>query len=304
MPELPEVESLVRGIRSELVGKSFADVVFYRDDIREKIPKIRLKQILVDQKIKQVFRRGKYLLVGTDHGFLGVHLGMSGRLVKAANHEKLPAHTHAVFEISPSVQFRFVDPRRFGRLFSIENHELYTHPFLAKLGIEPLENVQTLACHLYQKSRGRMQPIKNFIMDSSVVVGVGNIYASEALWLARIHPEQKSRSLSEEDYLELAHAISEVLIKAIAAGGTTFRDYRDKDGKPGYFQNKLAVYGKNTKPCPRCMRKICRAVHCGRSTFYCSFCQNKKKARTVKNSRQVKAPHKNYKKILKILLKL
>lgn len=292
MPELPEVESLVRGIRPELIGKSFADVVFYRDDIREKIPKVRLKQILVDQKIKQVLRRGKYLLVGTDHGFLGVHLGMSGRLLKASNLEKLPTHTHAVFEISPNVQFRFVDPRRFGRLFSIENHELHTHPFLAKLGIEPLEDVENLASHLYRKSRARIQPIKNLIMDSSVVVGVGNIYASEALWLAQIHPEQKSRSLSAEEFRKLALAISEVLTKAIAAGGTTFRDYRDKDGKPGYFQNKLAVYGKNTKPCPRCTHEICRAVHCGRSTFYCPFCQNKKKARTVKNSRQVKAHHK------------
>ena len=292
MPELPEVESLVRGIRSDLVGKSFADVVFYRDDIREKIPKSRLKQILINQKIKQVIRRGKYLLVGTDHGFLGIHLGMSGRFVKASTCETLAAHTHAVFEIQPNIQFRFVDPRRFGRLFSIENNELTSHPFLAKLGMEPLEDVNKLARHLYQQSRSKKQPIKNFIMDSSIIVGVGNIYASEALWLAQIHPEEKSRSLSEEDCSHLAFAIAKVLTNAIAAGGTTFRDYRDKDGKPGYFQNKLAVYGKNTKPCPRCSHQITRAVHCGRSTFYCLFCQNKKRARTRKNSGQVRALHK------------
>lgn len=287
MPELPEVESLARGIRSELLGKSFSTINFLRPDIREKIPQLRLKEILINQKINDVFRRGKYLLIETTKGFLALHLGMSGRLVKASSADQIAAHTHAIFEIYPHFQFRFIDPRRFGRIFSVEKHELKTHPFLAKLGLEPLENQGELARHLYLKSRKKKQPIKNFLMDSTVVVGVGNIYASEALWLARIHPEQKANSLSEPSYQTLASSISQVLSQAIAAGGTTFRDYRDKDGKPGYFQNNLAVYGKSSKPCPRCSRAIRRAVHCGRSTFYCPFCQNKKRSPIIKKSRHL-----------------
>ncbi len=276
MPELPEVESLVRGIRTDLIGRSFSKIEFYRKDLREKIPQKRLRQILLGQTIHDVFRRGKYFLIGTDQGFLGVHLGMSGRFVKSDPTQPLLTHTHACFEINSETQFRYIDPRRFGRMFSVEKNQTSDHPFLAGLGVEPLDKSIDLAKYLYEKSRTRKQPIKNFLMDSSVVVGIGNIYASEALWLSKIHPEQPANSISLNEFSKVSDAARDVLNQAIAAGGTTFRDYRDKDGKPGYFQQNLSVYGKVTKPCTRCGGEVLRLTLAGRSTFFCSLCQKLK----------------------------
>jgi formamidopyrimidine-DNA glycosylase len=276
LPELPEVESLVRGIRTDLIGRSFSKIEFYRKDLREKIPQKRLRQILLGETIHEVVRRGKYFLIGTNQGFLGVHLGMSGRFVKSDSIQPQLAHTHACFEINSDTQFRYIDPRRFGRLFSIEKNETNDHPFLASLGVEPLDKTIDLAKYLFQKSRTRKQPIKNFLMDSSVVVGIGNIYASEALWLSKIHPEQPANTMSLNDFSKVSDAAREVLNLAIEAGGTTFRDYRDKDGNPGYFQKNLSVYGKVTKPCMRCGGEVLRLTLAGRSTFFCSFCQKLK----------------------------
>jgi formamidopyrimidine-DNA glycosylase len=215
-------------------------------------------------------------MIGTDRGFLGVHLGMSGRFVKSDSTEPRQPHTHACFEINSETQFRYIDARRFGRLFSIEKNETNNHPFLAGLGVEPLDKTIDLSAYLFQKSRTRKQPIKNFLMDSSVVVGIGNIYASEALWLSQIHPEQPANTISRNDFSKVADAARHVLNQAIAAGGTTFRDYRDKDGNPGYFQKNLSVYGKVTKPCIRCGGEVLRLMLAGRSTFYCSLCQKLK----------------------------
>lgn len=276
MPELPEVESLVRGLRTDLIGRAFAKIEFYRKDLREEIPQKRLRQILLGHTINEVTRRGKYFLIGTREGFLGVHLGMSGRFVKCDSTQALLAHTHACFEINSEIQFRYIDPRRFGRLFSIEKNKADDHPFLACLGVEPLDKTIDLAKYLFQKSRSRKQPIKNFLMDSAIVVGIGNIYASEALWLAKIHPEQPANTISLRDFSKVSNAARDVLNQAITAGGTTFRDYRDKDGNPGYFQKNLSVYGKVTKPCIRCGSDVLRLVLAGRSTFFCSFCQKLK----------------------------
>ena len=276
MPELPEVESLVVGIRPELLGRSIVKVVFYRPDIREKIPQKRIRQILLNKEIITVLRRGKYVFVGTAEGYLGIHLGMSGRFLESSADAPLAPHTHALFEINSGMQFRFVDPRRFGRLFSVEKDELAYHPFLSKLGVEPLDATTKLSDHLFTSSRRRSQAIKNFLMDSHVVVGVGNIYASESLWHAQIHPEKRACDLSLLQYERLSEAIIRVLREAIRAGGTTLRDYRDKDGNPGYFQQNLAVYAKVTKPCLRCSTPIVKTTSAGRSTFFCPFCQNTK----------------------------
>lgn len=273
MPELPEVESLVRGVRDVLIGKHIANVSFLRPDIREIIPAERLREILSGKKVIDVTRRGKYMLIHTNEGALGVHLGMSGRFVAIDNTEPLQPHTHALFDVEKKLQFRFIDPRRFGRLFSVEKNEILSHPFLAKLGVEPLEEKIDLARHLYGASRTRSQAVKVFLMDSSVVVGVGNIYASESLWRAKINPQTPAKSLSLSDYRKMVGHIRAVLMEAINAGGTTLRDYRDKDGKPGYFQTNLSVYGKESMPCPRCRAEICRMTQAARSTFFCSVCQ-------------------------------
>ncbi len=273
MPELPEVESLVRGVRDALLGKRIANLVFYRPDIREPIPTKRLTEILRGKQVNDVVRRGKYMLIHTREGALGVHLGMSGRFVVSRQSDEMAPHTHAVFQVEDGMEFRFVDPRRFGRLFSVELSETTTHPFLSRLGVEPLDDDFDLARHLFDASRSRKQCVKVFLMDSEVVVGVGNIYASESLWRAKINPQTPSKSLQLREFKNLARHIRSVLSEAIDAGGTTLRDYRDKDGNPGYFQTNLAVYGKESKPCPRCRTTLCRMTQAGRSTFFCPFCQ-------------------------------
>jgi formamidopyrimidine-DNA glycosylase len=213
------------------------------------------------------------MLIHTKMGCLGVHLGMSGRFVAAEKAEPLAPHTHALFDIEKSLQFRFIDPRRFGRLFSLEKNEILSHPFLIKLGVEPLEEKTDLGRHLFDASRSRSQAIKVFLMDSEVVVGVGNIYASESLWRAKINPQMPAKTLGLSHYRKLAAQIRSVLNDAIDAGGTTLRDYRDKDGKPGYFQTNLAVYGKESMPCPRCQTTVSRITQAARSTFFCPLCQ-------------------------------
>lgn len=273
VPELPEVENLVRGVREELLGRSFKALSFLRPDLREPIPAGRLREILVGRKVLDVTRRGKYMLIHTDKGALGVHLGMSGRFLAALKADKLLPHTHAIFEMDSQKQYRFIDPRRFGRLFSVERSEIHTHPFLAKLGIEPLKDGIDLGQHLFAESRRRKQAVKIFLMDGEVVVGVGNIYASESLWRAKIHPERRAHELKRSEYQRLGREIVNVLTDAIHAGGTTFRDYRDKDGNPGYFQTKLAVYGRDTKDCWRCASKIIKVTQAARSTYFCPVCQ-------------------------------
>jgi formamidopyrimidine-DNA glycosylase len=273
VPELPEVESLVRGVREELVGKRFADVSFSRPDIREVIPAARIKEILVGEAVTEVTRRGKYMLIHTGKGALGVHLGMSGRFVGSPKNEPLASHTHARFEVKEGLEYRFIDPRRFGRLFSVERNEISTHPFLAKLGVEPLETGVNLRGVLLEASRKRRQAIKVFLMDSEIVVGVGNIYASEVLWRAKVNPHIPANEIPVKKFTEISRQIIDVLSDAINAGGTTFRDYRDKDGNPGYFQVNLGVYGRAAKPCSRCGSMIVKTTQAARSTYHCPVCQ-------------------------------
>lgn len=273
MPELPEVETLVRGVRDNLVNKCFNELDFFRRDIRELIPVRALKNILIDQKILAVTRRGKYMLIQTNKGALGVHLGMTGRFVAAAKKDKIAPHTHAIFRVNSKLEYRFIDARRFGRLFDINPGCIDQHPYLAQLGVEPLMQKGDLGRHLFDSSRRRSQGVKVFLMDHMVVVGVGNIYASETLWRARIHPEKKAKDLTLVEYEVIALQIVNVLEEAILAGGTTFRDYRNQDDKPGQFQMNLAVYGCEAKPCIKCESLIEKVTQSGRSTFFCPRCQ-------------------------------
>jgi formamidopyrimidine-DNA glycosylase len=278
MPELPEVESLTSQVRSNALGLKFSKIDFYRADIREKMDQKSLIEVTAHQKITNVVRRGKYMLMATSKGAVGIHLGMSGKFVIESKKSPQRKHTHVVFELkSPtqSIYYHFIDPRRFGRVFHLSKQEFenLNHPFLADLGIEPLDLSQNLATHLFDKSRTRKVPIKNFVMDSHVVVGVGNIYAAESLWRAKIDPTRSANGLSKKEFQAIAKEIKFILQRAIDAGGTTFRDYRNGNNEPGSFQTKLAVYDQEGLPCPKCKTLVVRIIQGGRSTFYCQNCQ-------------------------------
>lgn len=270
MPELPEVETTRRGIEPHILHRTVTRVT-----VRE--PRLRwpvtpgLEQILLGQTIQQVRRRAKYLLVETGQGTLLIHLGMSGslRILK----QPLPPqkHDHIDIQLDTGDLLRYTDPRRFGAMLWLTEAPA-DHPLLRELGPEPLSEALT-GDYLFQKSRGRNVPIKSFIMDSHVVVGVGNIYANEALFMSGIHPQRDAGRISRERYQVLAEQIKLVLARSIEQGGTTLRDFVGGDGKPGYFQQTLQVYGRGGEPCRTC-GEILREIRLGqRSTVYCGHCQ-------------------------------
>ncbi len=270
MPELPEVETTRRGITPHLQDQRIGRVNIRNPRLRWPIP-AELPQLLKGRKVLQIERRGKYLLLRFHHGHLLIHLGMSGSL--RVLESGLPADKHDHFELclGNGLCLRLRDPRRFGAvLWTSDAPE--QHPLLASLGPEPLGD-DFDGDHLYQQGRTRRSAIKNLIMDSHVVVGVGNIYANESLFLAGILPTRASNRISAKRYGVLADAIKEVLTAAIAQGGTTLRDFRREDGRPGYFAQQLRVYGRETEHCPRCEAPIRSRVIGQRSSFFCSRCQ-------------------------------
>jgi len=269
MPELPEVETILRGIKPALLGKTLQKVIIRRPNLRWEIPISDLHK-LAGHKIIGIERRAKYLLIKINKGTLIIHLGMSGCL---RLYEELPSaqkHDHVDF-IFNSINLRYTDPRRFGAILwtdlSPENHSL-----LKNLGPEPLDkkfNAEYLMRHTHNKKAA----IKNIIMDSQIVVGVGNIYATEALFIAHIHPNMPSNQLILSQAKMLCRSIKAVLRKAIIAGGTTLKDFMSTAGKPGYFRHRLLVYGRENQPCVRCGNTLKKLIIGQRSTVYCSHCQ-------------------------------
>ncbi len=276
MPELPEVETITRSLSETIVGATLSGLVFHRKDLREELPKKTLTEVLSGEEILSVFRRSKYILIETNKGFALIHLGMTGNVFFETFREPKRPHTHVVFEFLDKGGARFfihyVDPRRFGRMGAQLGKTWQSHPYLTGLGVEPLEEKQ-LGAYLYQLSRNRNLPVKNFIMDSRIVVGVGNIYACEALFKAHIRPTKKSGSISRQKYDLLSEAIKKTLRAAIKAGGTTIRDFRSSEGNPGYFSQSLNVYGRKDKPCLKCGAIIRMTRMSGRSSFFCAVCQ-------------------------------
>ncbi len=270
MPELPEVETVCRGIAPHIIGKTIQELILRTAKLRLPLDP-HLCRIMPGQTIAAVSRRAKYLLLETDQGGLLVHLGMTGvlRILPAGTTENKHDHIDLIF--TDSTCLRLTDPRRFG-IFVYSPGTLRDHPLLKNLGPEPL-NDSFSGEMLYRLSRGKSQPIKVFIMDQRVVVGVGNIYANEALFRAGIHPARAAGRIGRLRYQRLVLAIKEVLRAAIEAGGTTISDFADSEGRPGYFRQELLVYGRSSGPCRYCGRTIhsCRIGQ--RSTFYCSSCQ-------------------------------
>nr|WP_288500703.1 bifunctional DNA-formamidopyrimidine glycosylase/DNA-(apurinic or apyrimidinic site) lyase [uncultured Pseudomonas sp.] len=269
MPELPEVETTRRGIAPHLIGQRVSRVIVRERRLRWSIPE-DLDVRLSGQRIEAVDRRAKYLLIEAEVGTLISHLGMSGnlRLVEAG----LPAakHEHVDIELESGLALRYTDPRRFGALLWSElplEHEL-----LVRLGPEPLTELFD-GERLYQLSRGKAVAVKPFIMDNAVVVGVGNIYATEALFAAGIDPRRAAGTVSRARYVRLAQEIKRVLAHAIERGGTTLRDFIGGDGQPGYFQQELYAYGRGGEFCKVCGNTL-REVKLGqRASVYCPKCQ-------------------------------
>ena len=270
MPELPEVETTRRGIERHVAGRTITRVVVRDARLRWKVP-TRLVRDLAGETVHAVQRRAKYLLLRTGRGTIILHLGMSGsvRILPAATPPG--PHDHVDLVLDNDACVRLTDPRRFGTLLWTRE-DLYRHPLLRHLGPEPLGEAFD-GDYLYARARGRRVAVKQFLMDSRIVAGLGNIYANEALFLAGIHPLRAAGRISRERYARLAQAIRQVLNEAIAQGGTTLRDFTASDGRPGYFQLHLRVYGRDGEPCPRCGRAL-RGVRQGqRSSFLCGHCQ-------------------------------
>jgi len=270
MPELPEVETTRRGIEPHISHHTIKDIVIRQHALRWPVPK-QLGKNARGQQIQSVERRGKYLLLKLDHGTIIIHLGMSGSLRICTPQAGIRKHDHVDFIFSDDKILRFHDPRRFGAvLWSPGDPE--KHKLLLSLGPEPLEDSFN-SNYLFEHSRKRTASIKSLIMNSHVVVGVGNIYACESLFLAGINPRRKAGSLSQARCEKLAAAIKQVLNDSINQGGTTLRDYLRENGMPGYFAQRLFVYGKAGEPCAQCGHPIKRIIQQQRSTFYCTQCQ-------------------------------
>lgn len=271
MPELPEVETTKRGISPHVCQQSVTHVIVRNHQLRWPIP-YDLSDKLTGEIIQAVARRGKYLLLESLKGTVIIHLGMSGSL-SIVEASVLPIkHDHVDIVFANKKILRLNDPRRFGCVLWSEI-PVDEHPLLAELGPEPL-SANFSGDYLYQRSRTRKINIKAFIMNSKIVVGVGNIYASESLYLAGIHPLRAANRISLVRYHELAKQIKLVLRRAIKQGGTTLQDFTRPDGKPGYFKQRLRVYGKADDLCSTCKAPIKMVVIAKRSTFYCAHCQS------------------------------
>jgi formamidopyrimidine-DNA glycosylase len=287
MPELPEVETTCRALAPYLQGQTLQHVAIRAPKLRQPTPAAHL---LEGRQVLTLTRRAKYILAGLDDAHtLLIHLGMSGRFsvfphqghahtptqLTKYPHPPLAKHDHAIFT-TPKGELRFNDPRRFGLLLRIPSPELPNHPLLVNLGPEPLEETFTGAV-LHAALRGRSAPIKPTLMDNRVVVGVGNIYASESLFAAKLHPSLPAGKLTKTQCTTLAQCIKDVLNKALHTGGSTLRDFRHPTGEAGHFQDEFNVYDRAGEPCHICGTKILQATQAQRSTFWCSVCQSKRR---------------------------
>ncbi len=270
MPELPEVETTRRGLEPLITDKKIVSIHIYKKKLRWEIPS-HLTSTLKNQTIKAISRRAKYLLVQFEQGQLVMHLGMSGSIRVIPSSEPLKKHEHFEIKLDDSSSIRFHDPRRFGSVLWQNLNE--TISLLKNLGPEPL-SYEFDNNSLHKASIGKSKNIKTFIMDSSVVVGVGNIYASESLFLAGISPKRKAGKTSKKRFNILTESIKNVLSDAINHGGTTLNDFYSVDSNPGYFSQLLSVYGREGMPCIRCSVKIKRIIQNQRATYYCPKCQH------------------------------
>ena len=274
MPELPEVQTVVNGIKSKINKHKILRFKKYISKLRYPIQK-NLSSEVENSTVTTVYRRAKYIIINlSNNRSLVIHLGMSGRIIIVKNNKKKFKHTHFSILFDKNLVFQFIDPRRFGYIFVTETASLERHRFFVNLGVEPLIR-QFNDRYLLNVTKNKKSPIKNIIMNQKYIVGVGNIYASEALFMSGIHPFRLGKDITKRDCVKLVRAIKSVLKKSIKLGGSSINDHTMVSGKMGYFQNKLYVYGKEGSKCAKrsCQSPIIRIVIAQRSSFYCSECQ-------------------------------
>ena len=284
MPELPEVETVRRGLAAVMEGRPIVNVLVRRGDLRRPLPE-GFADALTGRMVTSIDRRAKYLLIRLDDGTVVIaHLGMSGRMViEQAEETQSPGalvfptapagkHEHIVFSVGNGTQIRFSDPRRFGLMDLSTEDTLASHPLLASIGPEPLDDAfdgKALAARLV----GKRTPIKSALLDQRIVAGLGNIYVCEALFAAGLSPRRSAHTVQGRRADLLMRSVKSVLLSAIESGGSTLRDHVAPSGEIGYFQHNFKVYGREGEACPSCAQPIQRLVQSGRSTFFCSRCQ-------------------------------
>ena len=271
MPELPEVETIRRGLALRIGGRRIVRAELRRPDLRRPFPPMLAKR-LKGARIGALRRRGKYLLIELDDtGLLLLHLGMSGRITAGGNNSPDLKHDHVILTLDDGTVVRFNDPRRFGLIDYMARDAADAHPLLAGMGPEPLEPGFDGA-YLSRVLAGKLTPIKAALLDQKIVAGLGNIYVCEALYRARLSPRRLAATVAGARAARLAAAIRDVLSEAIEAGGSSLRDYVQASGELGYFQHRWAVYGREGEPCPgcTCAEGVRRIVQAGRSTFFCA----------------------------------
>ena len=270
MPELPEVETTLRGIEPYIINKKINDILVRQSSLRWEVPVKKLKENIVGKSFSKIKRRAKYLIFTSNLGNLIIHLGMSGSLKILLNMEAPNKHDHIDIKFEDKSLLRFTDPRRFGSFHW--TNKATEHPLLMNLGPEPLGN-HFSGEHLFNFSRGRKLPVKNFIMNSKTIAGIGNIYASESLFEAGIKPHKAAGKISLPKYENLAYSIKRILQESINLGGTSLKDFVGGEGKPGFYKPYLAVYGREGKKCKNCVT-ILKNIRIGqRSSVFCSNCQ-------------------------------
>jgi len=273
MPELPEVETIRRGIEPVIRGKRITAVHIFQPCLRWPVDTKAMGKWVTGQTVTTVSRRSKYLILDlANDAALVVHLGMSGRIGLYAPDDEPEKHTHLIFDVQGNIQLRYRDPRRFGYIDVVQPGALSTYKRFAALGPEPL-SAEFNGDFLQQKLSKSKRAIKTALLDMGVAAGVGNIYANEALFVAGIDPRRLASDLREDEFAGLADAVKQVLSFAIKKGGTTLNDFRNATGEPGFFQLELAVYDRRDQPCLHCGTAIEKVVIGGRSTYFCPLCQ-------------------------------
>ncbi len=270
MPELPEVETVCNGLRPYMEGRRISSLHMNRPDLRFPLP-ANFSQLVSQATVKSIVRQGKYILIHLDNDHtLIAHLGMSGRFL--INPSDKNNHDHLAFHLGKDI-ITYRDPRRFGFMDTEKTEDIHTNRFLKKLGVEPLSNDFT-PTYLKKQLHTKLGPIKNLLLNQSIIAGLGNIYVCEALFESGIHPEKRGCDIKIHTLEKLCPIIKDVLTKAIHAGGSSLKDYQQASGELGYFQHQFKVYGRENKTCFKCGTIIRRIVQSGRSTFYCPECQD------------------------------